>query len=334
MLTHVISPAVRRYLFLLSLLSALFLSSCGSSTGGSASSTPTPAPAPAIDAYGKAITFPKTAPQRIISLVPSTSEMLAALNVQDRVVGVDAFTDYPAEMLKKTKISDPSGNFNVEQIISLKPDLVVSSGGITKKYDDQFSQLGMHVVDMPSTNFTQALQQIDLLGRLTHTESTATNLRQQLQQQIDAIGAKVANTTSPKVLLEIDASTPGKPYVFGGGSFGDELLRLAHATNVFHDNASNGGYPQVTDEAILSANPQYVVLTEDPAYGGKPEDVYKRPNWTNLVALKEHHVYHLNTDIMQHPSQRLVQGLQCIAQIVHPDKLPGKLPDYCAASVA
>ncbi|MBO0779920.1 MAG: ABC transporter substrate-binding protein, partial [Ktedonobacteraceae bacterium] len=123
------------------------------------------------------------------------------------------------------------------------------------------------------------------------------------------------------------------PYVFGGGTFGDELLQYANATNIFHDNTSNGGYPQVTDEAIISANPQFVILTEDPQYGGKPDGVYKRPNWGGIEAVKSHHVYHLDTDITQRPGPRLVQGLRCVAQIVHPEKFSGALPDYCQATV-
>jgi iron complex transport system substrate-binding protein len=155
----------------------------------------------------------------------------------------------------------------------------------------------------------------------------------QLQQQISAIKAAVAGTTAPRVLLEVDDSTPGKPYIFGGGSFGDELLQDARGINIFHDNSSNGGYPQVTDEAIIAANPQFIILTEDPRYGGDVTLVYKRPNWNNIDAVKSHHVYHINVAIMQRPGPRLVEGLQCVAQIVHPDKFSGALPDYCSATV-
>src|SRR5262249_6725544 len=149
---------------------------------------------------------------------------------------------------------------------------------------------------------------------------------QQLQEQVKQVEAKVAGTTKPKVLLELDDTTPGKPYVFGGGSFGDEMLQDASASNVFHDVTSGQGYPQVTDEAIICANPQYVILTEDPTYGGDVNVVYRRANWGIIDAVKSHHVYHVNVNIMQHPGPRLVQGLQCVAQIIHPDKFDGALP--------
>lgn len=316
----------------------LLLAACGStstSTGGttSTSSNPTPSPTPAVDVYGTPISYPKSAPQKIVSLAPSMSEILGALSLQDRVVAVDFNTDYPATLTKKQKISDANGKVNVEEIVALHPDLILGSGGLTKQYDSQLTQLGLHVVDLPSPNFSQTLQQIQLVGHLTFTQDAANVLVKQMQQQIDTIKAKVAGTTAPTVLLEADDSIPGKPYVFGGGSFGDQMLQYANATNIFHSNTTGGGYPQVTDEAIISANPQFVILTEDPLYGGNPALVYKRANWGGIAALKNHKVYHLNTDIMQRPGPRIVQGLQCVAQIVHADKFSGSLPAYCQATV-
>jgi iron complex transport system substrate-binding protein len=330
--THVISSC-KALTFLIVCLFLLAACGSGSTSSGSPSTSSQATPTPVLDVYGTPIAFPQTTPQRIVSLTPSISEILATLNMQSHVVGVDFNTNYPAMMAAKPKVSDINGTYNVEQIVALHPDLILSTGGITKPYDSQLTKLNLHVVDLPPGNFEQTLQQIVLVGRLTGTEESATKLTQQLQQQINQIEAKVAGTAKPGVLLEVDDSTPGKPYVFGGGSFGDELLQDADASNIFHNNTTNQGYPQVTDEAVISANPQYVILTEDPAYGGDPSAVYKRANWTAIDALKLHHVYHINADIMQRPGPRLVEGLQCLAQIVHPDKFSGALPAYCSASV-
>lgn len=321
-------------ILLLSLL--LLLSACGgqTTTGSNTSSTSQPTPTPtALDMYGTPISFPKSAPQRIITLVPSMSEILSALNLKGRVVAVDYSTNYPSDFASLPKVSNANGDYNVEQIISLKPDLILSYGGETKQYDTKLSSVGLNVVDLPLSNLSQLLQQIQLVGKLTFTEDAANTLVKQLQQQIDQIKTAVANTSSPKTLLEVDDSSPGKPYVFGGTSFGDELAQIAHIQNIFHNNTTNSGYPQVTDEAIIGANPQYVILTEDLAYGGNPASVYKRPNWSTIDALKMRHVYRINADITQRPGPRLVEGLRCMAQIVHPDVLPGKLPDYCSATV-
>jgi iron complex transport system substrate-binding protein len=317
-------------LFLLSCI--LLLAACGQSSTSTAP-TPTPTPPPAFDVNGTPIVLPKSAPQRIISLVPSISDILGALHLDSKVIAVDTYTTYPADLAKLPKISDANGTINVERAVSLKPDLVLSTGGLTTKYDAQLTGLGLHVVDLPKVNFAQVLQQIQVVGQLTLAQDAATTLVKQLQQQIDQIKAAVAGTTAPKVELEADDSTQGKPYIFGGTSFGDELLKDANAINIFHGNSSNGGYPQVTDEAIIAANPNYVILTEDPLYGGDPSTVYKRANWSGIDAVKNHRVFRLNTNLTQHPSQRLIEGLRCVAQIVHSDKFSGALPVDCTASV-
>ena len=316
--------------FLLFLL--ILLTACG---GSSQNSSPTPSQTPTVtlDAYGTPIVFPATAPRRIVSLVPNISEILGFLGLGGQVVGVDYYTNYPTALTSLPKVSDVNGKYNVERIVALKPDLVLSYGEDTKQYDAQLQQVGLHVVDLPSGNLSLILQEIVTVGRLTFTENAANNIVGQLQRQIDEIKTKVAGTTAPKVLVESDYSTPGKPYVNGGGSFGDELLQDANGINIFHDNSSGGGFPQVTDEAIISANPQFIVLTEDPAYGGNVSAVYKRTNWGSIDALKLRQVYRINSNIIGRPGPRLVQGLQCLAQIIHPDKFSGALPQYCTGTV-
>jgi iron complex transport system substrate-binding protein len=319
-----------RRLPLLSFALLLLLAACGQ---GAASNSPgsTPTSTAALDVFGTPVVFPKTPPKRIVSLLPSTSEILGALNLEKRVVAVDYNTEYPA-LAAKPKISSADGKYNVEQIVNLKPDLVLSYGGETRQYDRQLELLGINVVDLQLSNLSQMLQQIKLVGQLTFTGNTADALAQRLQKQIDQLKAQVAGTAPPTVLLEIDNSTPGVLYVFGGGSFGDELAQDANALNIFHSNSTNGGYPRVSDEAVISANPQYVILTEDPAYGGNVNAVYKRANWSNVVAVKAHKVYRINVNIMQQPGPRLVEGLRCLAQLVHADKFSEALPAYCTAT--
>jgi iron complex transport system substrate-binding protein len=331
MRTHVISSRFA----LISLLVCLLLSACGGqSVSPTASTTPSPTAAPVNDYYGTPVTIPKQAPQRIVSLTPAVSEILGALNLQNRVVGVDAFTDYPATLTSKPKVSDASGGFNVESIVGLQPDLVLSDAGFSKSVIAKLREVHLNVVDLPAANLQQTLDQIGTIGRLTSTEAAATQVVNQMQQQISEVQAKVAGSSAPSVLLLVDyAHSPGKPYAYGGGSFGDELLVKANAANIFHDDTSSGGYPQVTDEAIIAKKPQFVILTELPAYGGyKPDDVYKLAAWSGVDAVKNHHVYYVNSNIIQRPGPRLSQALRCLAQEVHPDKFSEALPGYCTAT--
>ena len=331
MRSHVISSR----LFVVLLLSfVVLLTACGQS-GNSASSTPTQAPTPTVtlDAYGKPIAFPTSAPQRIVSLTPNISEMLGALHLEGRVVAVDYYTNYPADLASLPKVSNANQQYNVEQIVALHPDLVLSYGQDTKSYDAQLTNLDLHVVDLPTGNLDLTLKELLTVGRLTFTLNAATSLYNQLQQQVSQVKSKVAGTAAPKVMIEADDTTQDKPYVFGGGTFDDELVQDANGINIFHDNTTNGGFPQVTIESIISASPQYIILTEDPTYGGNVNAVYQRANWGNIDALKLHQVYRINPNVIGRPGPRLVEGLQCLAQILHPDKFPGALPDYCTGTM-
>src|SRR5260370_8988750 len=252
-------------LWLVLLLSCfVLLTACGQSSSPTTGAKLTSPPTASLDVYGTPIVLPTTAPRRIISLLPRTSEMLGALQLQGRVVAVDYYTSYPPELASLPKVSDVNGKYNVEQIVALKPDLILSWGGETKEYDQQLKSLGLDVVDLPITNFSGVLQQILLVGRLTYTEGTAVSLVNQLQQQINQVKAAVAATTAPRVLLEVDDSTPGKPYVFGGGSFGDELLQDANGINIFHDNTSGGCYPPVPPDADIPAPTHFSCLARPP----------------------------------------------------------------------
>ncbi len=262
-----------RVVFSLLLVPLLLLISCGQTPS---SAGPALTPTTAVDTYRTPIAFPTTPPKRIISFAASISEILGALHLEGRVVAVDYDTNYPANLASLPKVSDANLKFNVEQIVSLQPDLILSYGGETQQYDAQLKNLGLHVVDLPASNFTQSLQQILLIGRLTFTQDVAKSLVDRLQKQIDQVKTAVKGLSPPKVMIELDDSSPGKPFVFGGGSFGDELLQDARATNIFHASTSNGGYPQVSDEAVIAANPQFILVTEPPQYGGGVSSVYKR----------------------------------------------------------
>ena len=291
------------------------LAACGGTTG-----SPT-AEQPLIktDALHNAIVIPASSPQRIISLGATDSEILGALKVDSRVIGVDTFTDYPADLAAKPKVTDANGQPNVEQIIALKPDLVLGFGGEVGAAERQLVQAHVNVVDLPATDLTGALTDLRLVGQLVHAEATANALANDLQRRIDAVKAAVKGQPTVSVYMEADDSTPGKPYVFGGGTFGDELIRDAGGTNVFGSNSTNSGYPQVNDEAILAANPQVIILTEDPHYGGDPSQVAKRPGWSVVDAVKNGRVYQMNPDLFQRLGPRVVDGLEQLAKVLHPD---------------
>jgi iron complex transport system substrate-binding protein len=312
-------PRRRRYVVVLALLFglALLATGCGTTaTGGRV--PPQQGPLISTDAHGTAITIPAQAPQRIISLTPGDSEMLAAVGVSSQVVGVDAFTNFPADMAAKPKVTGGDGAPNVEQIIALKPDLVLSWGDFTKPADAALLQAHINVISLPVADLAGTLTEIRLVGQLTHTTAAADAVVTALQHRIDAVKRKVANATPVTVYMEVGFSPP-PPYAVGGGSFENEVLQDAGGMNIFASRTENGGYPSVSVESIIAANPQVIILTEDPQYGGDPQQVYARAGWSGIAAVKSHRIYNINPDIVSRPGPRLVDALEQLAKLLHPE---------------
>ncbi|MGE5333986.1 MAG: ABC transporter substrate-binding protein [Nitrososphaerota archaeon] len=308
-------------LLALALCLSLFITGCASSASGSHDTAGTPTaqkPLLATDAYGAPITIPATAPQRIISLTPGDSEMLAAVGASARVIGVDALTNYPADMAAKPKVTDGTDNPNVEQIIALKPDLVLTWNKFTEQAVKALQQANINVVALPDEDLEGTLTEIRLVGQLTHTSSTADAVVKSLEQRIAAIKQKVASATPARVYMEI-SFTPPPPYVVGGGSFANDVLRDAGGSNIFAARTENGGYPAVSVESIIAANPQVIILAEDPQYGGDPKQVSQRPGWSAIAAVQAHRVYDINPDIVSRPGPRLVDAIEQVAKMLHPD---------------
>lgn len=347
MRTHAHAFARTHVAALLALILALYgLAACGSSSpaaqkhapptacGSALPATippalqPTNAQAPAqpllaTDADGAPIVIPAQAPQRIVSLGPTDSEILAALKMDAQVVAVDYYTDYPADLAAKPKISDANGNYNIEAIVALKPDLVLSYGGETNSssfnVDKPLKDAHIQVVDLPATDLSGSLVEMRVVGQLVHAYGMADALAASLRRRIDAVKQKVTGQAPVSVYMEVDDSTPGKPYAFGGGSFGDELIRDAGGTNIFASDTNGGGYPQVSDESIIAANPQVIILTEDPHFGGNPRVVYQRAGWSVIAAVKDKRVCAISPDLIQRVGPRIVDGLELLARDLYPN---------------
>lgn len=297
---------------------SLLAAGCGPSTSGSAGTPAAQKPLISADAHGTPITIPEKAPERIVSLTPGDSEMLAAVGASGRVVAVDSFTNYPADMAAKPKVTGADGAPNVEQIIALNPDLVLSWGEFTTQADKALLQAHITVIALPVADLQGTLTEIRLVGQLTHTVSTADAVVHSLEQRINAVKQKVAHATRVSVYMEV-GFTPPPPYAVGGGSFANDVLVNAGGSNIFASKTANGGFPAVSLESILAANPQVIILTEDPQYGGDPKQVYTRPGWSGIAAVQAHRVYNINPDIIARPGPRLVDALEQVAKMLHPD---------------
>ncbi len=312
----------RRSFAIIALLVVLgtLLTACGSAATNTQPACPT---LKAQDFYGKDITFSCTAPKKIITLIPAESEIVAALGLDSKVIAVDNYTDYPADLASKQKISNSGGVYNIEEIVALKPDLVLSDSGITQKdfsgqeVDSKLASLGLHVVDLPFTHtLSDVLHNISIVGALTLTQDKAQQVVSGLQQRIDAIKNKVAGQSQhPSVYLEEDYSTPGSPYTVGSGSKENDLIQEAGGVNIFGDNTSGAGYPQVSDEAVIKDNPQVIILAD----GADPQQVTKRIGWSAIDAVQHQHVYVIDINLISRPGPRLVDGFEALAKDLYPN---------------
>ena len=307
---------------------AAALAGCASSSAPSAStpsSSPSTPPATAAAAAGSA--FPvtvttangavtiKAKPARIVSLAPTATEDLYAIGAGPQVVAVDQDSDYPANA-PVTKLSGLTPN--LEAIAKYNPALVIASqnsGGLVSG----LTKLGIPVLIEPAVaNLAGAYQQIDQIGQATghlaQAEQTTASMKAQIAATVKQAGASHPDLTYYWEL------TANPYYSVTSATFIGQIVALFGLKNIADaaDKASDGGYPQLTEEYILKAQPQIIFLADNQAADGgqTPAIVAKRPGWSALPAVKDHEVIGLNDDIASRWGPRLPQLVAEIAQAV------------------
>lgn len=325
----------RRLLPLLALALALVAAGCGSTAAPPASAptaapptaaapqpTAAPEPGPAArtitDAAGRSVTVAGE-PQGIVTLAPSATEILFALDLGDRLLAVDDFSDYPPEAKALPKIGGMNGTYNFEQIVALKPDLVLASGITAPEAIAKLEELNLTVVVVGTadTTFESVQNDIELIGEITGRADQAEALTAAMRQKIEALRLIVAKAESrPRVYWELDSTDPSKPYTVGPGNFVHELIVEAGGTNIFADASSP--FPQVSAEQIVAANPEVIVLASA-AYGTTIESVARRPGWQAIVAVEQGRIEPIDDNLVSRPGPRIVDGLEAAARIIHPE---------------
>jgi iron complex transport system substrate-binding protein len=273
------------------------------------------------DDAGRKVTL-SSIPQRIISLAPSNTEILFALGLGPKTVAVDDLSDYPAEVKALPKVGGSGGKYNFEQVVALKPDLLLVAG-ITPPDDiKKLEDLKLTVVALGAekTTFDNIIADISLVGQITGATNQAQQLTAAMKQKLDAIQSKIATAkTKPRVYWELDATDPAKPFSVGPGSFVNEFIGRAGGTNIFGNVSSP--YPQVSSEQVVSANPEVMILS-DAAYGVTVDSVLKRPGWQVIDAVKKKQVYPIDDNLVSRPGPRVADGLEATAKIIHPELFP------------
>jgi len=278
------------------------------STAPAASASPVASfPAVITDFQGKSVTV-ATRPARIVSIGASNTEFLFALGAGDRVVGVDDFSDLPAEAKTKEKVGGVKPN--VEKIVSLRPDLVVSVK-ISDGSLERIAAQSITVIVLDPRGLADTVRTAELLGTATGADGKA--LARRMQEGLDAVRAKAASVKKKRVFHEVDASDPTKLFTAGPGSFIHEMLELAGGINIAAGTGSP--FPQLSAEEVIRQDPEVIVLG-DADYGMTAEQVQARPGWSAITAVRSKRIVGIDASLMHRPGPRLAEAAEVYFRII------------------
>ncbi len=268
------------------------------------------------DDLDREVTIP-TSVQKIISLAPSNTEILFAVGAGSQVIARDDFSNYPEEAVELPSIGGAQG-YNLEQITSLQPDLVLAAEINSMEDVKALEDLGLNVYYMKNPTDLEGLyKNLVLVGEITGHKSEAEKLAESSKARVTAVEKAVESITlRPKVFYELDGSDPAKPWTSGPGTYIDLLLQKAGAVNSAAGMES--AWAQFSQEALIIENPD-VILLGDANYGVLPADVAARPGWEHIKAVAENRVYPFNDDLVSRPGPRMVDGLEELLKLIHPE---------------
>jgi len=296
------------------LAAATALAAACAACGSSQPTTPSASPAasssfPATVSAANGAVHIGARPAAIISLSPTSTEMLYAIGAGSQVKAVDNDSDYPPQA-PRTKLSGFQPN--VEAIVGYKPDLVVvdgNTGGLIKR----LAQFKIPVLEMPAAaKLSDVYAQFGQLGRATGHVAQAQRENARLRSQLAQIAAAEPHHASPLTYYyELDQTY----YSVTSDTFVGQLLRLLGMKSIA-DTASGaaeaGGYPQLSPEFIIKASPDYIILADTICCHQNAATVAKRPGWSGLTAVKDGHVIELNDDIASRWGPRITNLLRTV----------------------
>ena len=255
-------------------------------------------------------------PQRIVSFGPSITEILFALGLEDKVVGVGDYSDYPEAAKLKPKVG---GAFNpsLEKIVELEPDLVLTVK--QEQLNMELDALGIRFMVLDPKDIDGIFKDIELIGKVTGTKKRAEELIKNMQDSVSQVLAQVKDIPKVRVFFIVDATDLTLPWTAGTGSFIDALITMAGGENI----AAKGqdAWVQFSLEQIVSSNPEVIIIQT--MTGGIPtvskEVLEASPAWGEMTAVKQDKMRFIDGDLVSRPGPRIVQGLEEMVKIIHPE---------------
>lgn len=264
-------------------------------------------PAVVTDDAGREVTIAER-PERIVSLAPANTEIVAALGALDRLVGVTTYCDYPKQVESIEKVGDFMQP-NLEAIAALDPDVVLVTTGVQADVISQLESLGAAVVAVDPMTVDALYESIRTVGAAIGESPAAEELVGSMQIQIEEIGEQV-ESDPVTCFLEI-AQDP--LFTVGSGTLLNELIERAGGENLVTEE----GYVAYSVEQLVALDPDVYLATKGSM--SNPSDITGRPGYENLTAVAEGRVYLLDDNLVSRPGPRIVEGIRQIAVALHPD---------------
>jgi iron complex transport system substrate-binding protein len=270
-----------------------------------------------VDGLGRRVVLDAPA-QRVVSLAPSNTEILFAIGAGAQVVGRDDFSDYPNQAQDLPSIGGSFGDYNLEAIVDLDPDLVLASELNTSEQVKALEDLGLKVYLLSNPEALEGMyQNLLTVAQLTGHDQEAAKLVDSLKARVAAVDERLASVSERLlVFYEIDSTDPNAPYTAGAGTFINRLIERAKGENL--GLAMDVPYGQISLEELVVQDPD-IILLGDSVWGGVTvEDVQQRSGWQDLSAVSGERVYPFDDNLVSRPGPRLVDGLETLADLLHP----------------
>ncbi len=271
-------------------------------------------PAPVVDDLGRSVNI-KGTPQRIISLSPSNTEVLFALGLGDKVVGVTEFCNYPEEAKAKPKIGGFS-TVDIEKVVALEPDLIVASQIHEEEVIPALERMGLTVIGLNPKTLEDVLHDITLVGGITGKDEEASELVKNLEDRIKAVTIRLAVFSGGPNVLYLYWHDP--LWTSGSGTLADEIISKAGGFNIAQDLT---GHKTIELETVIYRNPQVIIVTVGHGEAGDLpyQYVLNEPRLKVTEAVMKGRVYQIDADIIQRAGPRIVEALEQVAKFTHPE---------------
>lgn len=272
-----------------------------------------------IEGWQTNLAEPRPLARRIVSVGPSNTEILHALGLGRRIVGVDRWSDYPPRVRTLPNVGSDL-RVDVDRVLALQPDLVVASLHVPGMEDNlpRFEQASLPYVAVGGVGLAGVWEDMRVIGRFTGRAPRAARLIADTRRRMDAVAARYAGATPrPRVHWEWS----GRPHVAGRRSWVTEMLRMAGGENVYADLDVES--TRVTLEEAVARQPDVVVACWCGARATPTvHRVRTRPGWESSPAVRDGQVAVFAEDLFGRPGPRLADGLERLARLLHPEIEP------------